>query len=174
MNCFFFLHLSKNQVPISHEVHFFLYFHPNYSWLIIFMASENNHSEGAKSFWIRAVMSSCSFSYLLTFLCIYILLFLLFTQACLRMFLDLDLIGSFHIEYEVLCRWLLSVKKNYCNVTCQNWRHAFNVVQMVFAIITVSCGLVLLQQLRSCDTEIWLYFGACPCFAVSLLVKWSD
>lgn len=61
-------------------------------------------------------------------------------QACLRMFLDLDLIGRFHIEYEVLCRWLLSVKKNYRNVTYHNWRHAFNVAQMMFAIITVSSG----------------------------------
>lgn len=59
-------------------------------------------------------------------------------QACLRMFLDLDLIGRFHIDYEVLCRWLLSVKKNYRNVTYHNWRHAFNVAQMMFAIVTVS------------------------------------
>ena len=54
------------------------------------------------------------------------------------MFLDLDLIGRFHIEYDVLCRWLLSVKKNYRNVTYHNWRHAFNVAQMMFAIVTVS------------------------------------
>lgn len=54
------------------------------------------------------------------------------------MFLDLDLIGRFHIDYEVLCRWLLSVKKNYRNVTYHNWRHAFNVAQMMFAIVTVT------------------------------------
>lgn len=54
------------------------------------------------------------------------------------MFLDLDLIGRFHIDYEVLCRWLLSVKKNYRNVTYHNWRHAFNVAQMMFAIVTVN------------------------------------
>ena len=54
------------------------------------------------------------------------------------MFLDLDFIERFHIDYEVLCRWLLSVKKNYRNVTYHNWRHAFNVAQMMFAIITVS------------------------------------
>lgn len=59
-------------------------------------------------------------------------------QACLRMFLDLDLVERFHIDYEVLCRWLLSVKKNYRNVTYHNWRHAFNVAQMMFAILTVS------------------------------------
>ena len=63
--------------------------------------------------------------------------FRLYWQACLRMFLDLDLIGRFHIEYDVLCRWLLSVKKNYRNVTYHNWRHAFNVAQMMFAIVTV-------------------------------------
>ena len=61
----------------------------------------------------------------------------LYWQACLRMFLDLDLIGRFHIEYDVLCRWLLSVKKNYRNVIYHNWRHAFNAAQMMFAIVTV-------------------------------------
>ncbi|CAG2067793.1 unnamed protein product, partial [Timema podura] len=59
-------------------------------------------------------------------------------KACIRMFLDLDFIERFHIDYEVLCRWLLSVKKNYRNVTYHNWRHAFNVAQMMFSIITVS------------------------------------
>lgn len=54
------------------------------------------------------------------------------------MFLDLDFIERFHIDYEVLCRWLLSVKKNYRNVTYHNWRHAFNVAQMMFSILTVS------------------------------------
>ncbi|KAJ8943684.1 hypothetical protein NQ318_015173, partial [Aromia moschata] len=51
--------------------------------------------------------------------------------ACIRMFLDLDLVERFHMDYEVLCRWLLSVKKNYRNVTYHNWRHAFNVAQMM-------------------------------------------
>lgn len=58
-------------------------------------------------------------------------------SACLRMFLDLDFVERFHIDYMVLCRWLLSVKKNYRNVTYHNWRHAFNVAQMMFAILTV-------------------------------------
>lgn len=60
-----------------------------------------------------------------------------YAQACLRMFLELDFVERFHIEYEVLCRWLLSVKKNYRNVTYHNWRHAFNVAQMMFSILTV-------------------------------------
>lgn len=58
-------------------------------------------------------------------------------QACLRMFLELDFVERFHIDYEVLCRWLLSVKKNYRHVTYHNWRHAFNVAQMMFSILTV-------------------------------------
>ncbi|XP_064594905.1 dual 3',5'-cyclic-AMP and -GMP phosphodiesterase 11-like isoform X2 [Liolophura sinensis] len=59
-------------------------------------------------------------------------------RACIRMFLDLDLLERFHINYEVLCRWLLSVKKNYRNVTYHNWRHAFNVAQTMFCMI--KCG----------------------------------
>lgn len=59
-------------------------------------------------------------------------------QACIRMFLDLDIVERFNMDYEVLCRWLLSVKKNYRNVTYHNWRHAFNVAQMMFSILTVS------------------------------------
>lgn len=53
------------------------------------------------------------------------------------MFLELDFVERFRIDYEVLCRWFLSVKKNYRNVTYHNWRHAFNVAQMMFSILTV-------------------------------------
>lgn len=59
-------------------------------------------------------------------------------KATLRMFLDLDLIERFHMDYTILCRWLLSVRKNYRPVTYHNWRHAFNVCQMMFAILTAT------------------------------------
>lgn len=59
-------------------------------------------------------------------------------KACIRMFIDLDLIERFHIDYKVLCRWILSVRKNYRPVLYHNWRHAFNVAQMMFAIFVVS------------------------------------
>lgn len=72
--------------------------------------------------------------------------------ACMRMFLDLDLVERFHMDYEVLCRWLLSVKKNYRNVTYHNWRHAFNVAQMMFAILTA--------------TQWWKIFGEVECLAL--------
>lgn len=73
-------------------------------------------------------------------------------KACLRMFIDLDLVKQFHIDYEMLCRWLLSVKKNYRNVTYHNWRHAFNVAQMMFAILT--------------STQWWKVFGEIECLAL--------
>ncbi|XP_076327227.1 dual 3',5'-cyclic-AMP and -GMP phosphodiesterase 11-like isoform X2 [Tachypleus tridentatus] len=70
-------------------------------------------------------------------------------KACIRMFLDLDLIERFHIEYKVLCRWLLSVKKNYRQVTYHNWRHAFNVVQVMFAILTNTKLLRVLGEIET-------------------------
>lgn len=68
--------------------------------------------------------------------------------ACIRMFLDLDLIERFHMDYEVLCRWLLSVKKNYRNVTYHNWRHAFNVAQMMFSILTATGWWSILGEIE--------------------------
>ena len=61
-----------------------------------------------------------------------------FFQAALRMFIDLDFLGRFHIDYLTLCRFLSSIKKNYRDVTYHNWRHAFNVAQMMFATITAT------------------------------------
>ena len=54
------------------------------------------------------------------------------------MFIDLGLVTSFNIDYSTLCRWLLTVKRNYRNETVQyhNWYHAFNVTQMMFCTIT--------------------------------------
>ncbi|GIY57385.1 dual 3',5'-cyclic-AMP and -GMP phosphodiesterase 11 [Caerostris darwini] len=79
-------------------------------------------------------------------------------KACLRMFMDLDLIQRFGIEYDVLCRWLLSVRKNYRPVTYHNWRHAFNVGQMMFAILTVSKLCQVLGELETLSLLI-----ACLC-----------
>ena len=59
-------------------------------------------------------------------------------QATIRMFVDLGLLNAFSIDYETLCRWLLTVKRNYRNETVQyhNWYHAFNVAQMMFCMLT--------------------------------------
>ena len=79
--------------------------------------------------------------------------------ASVAMFKQLDLINAFKIDYKVvivmcnvdcchgdlsqtLCSWLTTVKRNYRSVAYHNWRHAFNVAQTMFAIITVSVTMV--------------------------------
>ncbi|OCT99901.1 hypothetical protein XELAEV_18005685mg [Xenopus laevis] len=58
------------------------------------------------------------------------------TLATSRMFTDLNLVQTFQMKYETLCRWILSVKKNYRkNVAYHNWRHAFNTAQCMFAAL---------------------------------------
>ncbi|XP_063239936.1 cGMP-specific 3',5'-cyclic phosphodiesterase [Bacillus rossius redtenbacheri] len=56
-------------------------------------------------------------------------------RATVRMFLQCNLVKQFHIPYDVLCRWVLSVKKNYRPVKYHNWRHALNVAQTMFAML---------------------------------------
>ncbi|XP_059502095.1 cGMP-specific 3',5'-cyclic phosphodiesterase isoform X1 [Stegostoma tigrinum] len=58
------------------------------------------------------------------------------TLAAIRMFQDLNFLQNFQMKYEVLCRWILSVKKNYRrHVAYHNWRHAFNTAQCMFAVL---------------------------------------
>lgn len=45
---------------------------------------------------------------------------------------------TFPFPFQTLCRWLLTVRKNYRMVLYHNWRHAFNVCQLMFAMLTVS------------------------------------
>ncbi|XP_031714565.1 dual 3',5'-cyclic-AMP and -GMP phosphodiesterase 11A [Anarrhichthys ocellatus] len=58
--------------------------------------------------------------------------------AALRMFTELGMLQKFKIDYETLCRWLLTVRKNYRMVLYHNWRHAFNVCQCMFAMLTTA------------------------------------
>ncbi|XP_032879466.1 cGMP-specific 3',5'-cyclic phosphodiesterase isoform X1 [Amblyraja radiata] len=58
------------------------------------------------------------------------------TLAAIRMFTDLNFVQNFQMKNEVLCRWILSVKKNYRrHVAYHNWRHAFNTAQCMFALL---------------------------------------
>ncbi|XP_038625097.1 cGMP-specific 3',5'-cyclic phosphodiesterase isoform X2 [Tachyglossus aculeatus] len=58
------------------------------------------------------------------------------TLCTIRMFTDLNLVQNFQMKHEVLCKWILSVKKNYRkNVAYHNWRHAFNTAQCMFAAL---------------------------------------
>lgn len=100
------------------------------------------------------------------------------------MFLDMDFVERFHIDYEVLCRWLLSVKKNYRNVTYHNWRHAFNVAQMMFSILTVIICLKNLTVslngyynnviLHLQATQWWKVFGEIECLALIIACLCHD
>jgi len=54
--------------------------------------------------------------------------------ASIRMFHDLDLVKRFNLEPKTMCQWILTVKKNYRpEVLYHNWRHAFNVAQVMFS-----------------------------------------
>lgn len=64
----------------------------------------------------------------------------------LRFFVDLKLVDRFNINYKTLCRWLLSVQKNYRNVCYHNWRHAFDVAEMMFTILTTTNVINLLDE----------------------------
>ncbi|XP_037094512.1 cGMP-specific 3',5'-cyclic phosphodiesterase-like, partial [Pollicipes pollicipes] len=55
--------------------------------------------------------------------------------AAIRMFKDTNMIKKFRIPYDVLCRWILSVQKNYRPVKYHNWRHALNVTQAMFTLL---------------------------------------
>lgn len=49
---------------------------------------------------------------------------------------------------KVLCRWILSVKKNYRkNVAYHNWRHAFNTAQCMFAALKAGKIQVLFRTI---------------------------
>ncbi|XP_058248098.1 dual 3',5'-cyclic-AMP and -GMP phosphodiesterase 11A isoform X2 [Hemibagrus wyckioides] len=69
--------------------------------------------------------------------------------AALRMFMELGMVQKFKIDYETLCRWLLTVRKNYRNVLYHNWRHAFNVCQCMFSMLTTAGFQETLSELET-------------------------
>ncbi|XP_054260068.1 cGMP-specific 3',5'-cyclic phosphodiesterase [Macrosteles quadrilineatus] len=79
-------------------------------------------------------------------------------KATIRMFLECNLVDQFHIPYDVLCRWVLSVKKNYRPVKYHNWRHALNVAQTMFAMLKTG----KMERFMT-DLEILGLLVACLC-----------
>ena len=66
------------------------------------------------------------------------------------MFGQLELLTTFSIERETLCRWLLTVKKNYRpEVIYHNWRHAWSVAQVMFSCLVNTGWLDHLGPLTS-------------------------
>jgi dual 3',5'-cyclic-AMP and -GMP phosphodiesterase 11 len=56
--------------------------------------------------------------------------------SMIRIFADQDFMNQFRVPYRTLCRWIITVRKNYRDVTYHNWKHAFGVSQMMFAMIS--------------------------------------
>ncbi|KAK7582390.1 hypothetical protein V9T40_013835 [Parthenolecanium corni] len=79
-------------------------------------------------------------------------------KAAIRMFLECSLVQKFQIPYQVLCKWILSVKKNYRPVKYHNWRHALNVAQTMFAMLKTA----KMEQFMN-DLEILGLLVACLC-----------
>ncbi|XP_058056137.1 cGMP-specific 3',5'-cyclic phosphodiesterase [Anopheles bellator] len=79
-------------------------------------------------------------------------------RAAVRMFLQCNLVEQFHIPYDVLCRWILSVRKNYRPVKYHNWRHALNVAQTMFAMMKTG----KMERFMT-DLEILGLLVACLC-----------
>ncbi|KAK7495656.1 hypothetical protein BaRGS_00013103, partial [Batillaria attramentaria] len=75
-----------------------------------------------------------------------------------RIFDELGLIRKLRIDSEVLCRWLLTLRKNYRNVPYHNWRHAFNVCQVMFATM-MKCG----TRRHLTDNEVLALIVGCLC-----------
>ncbi|KAL3837319.1 hypothetical protein ACJMK2_022685 [Sinanodonta woodiana] len=63
-----------------------------------------------------------------------------------------------HLIFQTLVRWMLTVRKNYRNVAYHNWRHAFNVCQVIYATMK-NCKT---QRLLN-DREILALIVACLC-----------
>ncbi|XP_078354204.1 cGMP-specific 3',5'-cyclic phosphodiesterase-like [Oculina patagonica] len=78
--------------------------------------------------------------------------------ASIRMMLELDFMNAVHTKQRTLCQWLLSVKKNYRPVIYHNWRHAFNVAQSMFTMITTGN----MRRFFS-DLEVFALIVACYC-----------
>ncbi|KAK6635447.1 hypothetical protein RUM44_000698 [Polyplax serrata] len=78
--------------------------------------------------------------------------------GAVSMFLQLGLVKRFVIEKATLYRFLITVRKNYRDVPYHNWRHAFNVSQVMFAIL-MGCEM----KGTFSDLEVLGMFVGCLC-----------
>ena len=68
---------------------------------------------------------------------------------------DLELMKIFNLDHKTMCRWLLTVKKNYRpEVVYHNWRHAFNVCQVSSSGTSSSSSIPSFTLIRLC-TAVW-------------------
>lgn len=92
----------------------------------------------------------------ITILSIIMLNFLLFirVQASFKM----RTVSTSIFSRQVMCRWTLSVKKNYREVKYHNWRHALNVAQTMFAILKTGKIEKFMSDLEVSQPKIILEF----------------
>jgi hypothetical protein len=62
----------------------------------------------------------------------------------------------YFVFLQTFVSWLLSVKKNYRPVIYHNWRHAFNVAQTMFAILTVWKGWRIVTEVCSSILKFYI------------------
>ncbi|EDQ91842.1 uncharacterized protein MONBRDRAFT_35957 [Monosiga brevicollis MX1] len=58
--------------------------------------------------------------------------------ACKAMFRDSGLMRAFRIPHDTLCAWLICLRRSYRDVRYHNWKHAFNVGQFLYGMISSS------------------------------------
>ena len=78
--------------------------------------------------------------------------------SVLRMFMELEEIGSVHIPFEKLCRFVLTVRKNYRPLPYHNFSHAICVANQMYKFVKAG---VLHDYLD--PTETLSLFVACLC-----------
>ncbi|XP_063234184.1 cGMP-dependent 3',5'-cyclic phosphodiesterase-like [Bacillus rossius redtenbacheri] len=77
-----------------------------------------------------------------------------------KMFDDLGLIRTFHINRETLARFILFVKKGYRDVPYHNWMHAFSVAH--FAYISIK-NLELIEDGYLSQLDVLAFLVSCLC-----------
>ncbi|CAD5120093.1 DgyrCDS8673 [Dimorphilus gyrociliatus] len=71
-------------------------------------------------------------------------------KATIDLFHKMEFISHFSMNEETVCRFFLAVRKNYRSIAYHNWRHAFNVCQLMFAIFNntrLGGNLTMLEKL---------------------------
>lgn len=58
-------------------------------------------------------------------------------------------------ELEKLCRFTMSVRKNYRRVPYHNWKHAVTVAHCMYAILQKTSGIFTELEVSACTSLNW-------------------
>ena len=73
---------------------------------------------------------------------------------------------------QVLCRWALSVKKNYRPVKYHNWRHALNVCQTMFTMLKTGMFRKIKPSFSICMVDLKVLGMMAACLGTYQLTSW--